>query len=31
LIPPVSKTKVDITCHGALFMETAPIPPEHEK
>jgi hypothetical protein len=27
----MQKHKFDITCSGALFMEIAPVPPEHEK
>jgi hypothetical protein len=27
----IQKRKFDVTCPDTLFMETAPIPPEHEK
>jgi hypothetical protein len=27
----IQKHKCDVTCPDALFLETAPIPPEHEK
>jgi hypothetical protein len=30
-IPPDRKNMFGVTCHGALFMETAPIPLDHEK
>jgi hypothetical protein len=30
-IPPNAKHKFNVTCPNVLFMETAPVSPEHEK